>query len=137
MSSKLSLMATRALVVASVAALLLPASALEVGRPALPRSRICRASIRAQEDAPAPEDDPFHDDADWEASIDATSGGGVIVSRGVLRSFLKLISSLLAASLGCKLAPRTASRSIARNLNIGPLFLSDKHLDNQILHLWA
>ena len=64
------------LLVASVA-LLLPASALEVGRPALPRSRICRASIRAQEDAPAPEDDPFHDDADWEASIDATSGASL------------------------------------------------------------
>ena len=64
------------LLVASVAALL-PAAALEVGRPALPRSRICRASIRAQEDAPAPEDDPFHDDADWEASIDATSGASL------------------------------------------------------------
>lgn len=64
------------LLVASVAALL-PAAALDVGRPALPRSRICRASIRAQEDAPAPEDDPFHDDADWEASIDATSGASL------------------------------------------------------------
>ena len=63
--------------VVATAALLLPAAALEVGRPALPRSRIGRASIRAQEDAPAPEDDPFHDDADWEASIDATSGASL------------------------------------------------------------